>query len=275
MNHYVLPEYPDLCKVTWDTSKKNYPNLELALRFVNRLSDLHTHVYIAMRGSDTSEWADLSDFVDRIPANVFLDIEVGLSRKLIYWESLPQVYNVLVNWTPEMNWRRVLNLVKTRRKASVNLFVDFSRIRLTKRFYGKLKKVGVSAAGVVFDNVGYTEEQLEQILELDYCAGKDYPGELIWEHEITDPAAIVQRGDNMFFGWNCRAGSMRFHIDSDNYVFGAACKVHFAGHFDQLGEISLLSKPLTCPHQHCGDLLDLTIEKWSPDLPTWSTQQIL
>ena len=138
MNYYVLPEFPDLCKVTWDVSSKNYPDLELVLRFVNRLSDRHPHVYIALRGSDVSEWKDLYDFVKRSPANVYIDIEVGLAQPLVFWEGFPQVYNILVNWTPEVDWRRVLNIVRTRKKAAVNLFVDFSKYRLTKRFYGKL-----------------------------------------------------------------------------------------------------------------------------------------
>ena len=275
MTHYILPEFPDLCKVTWDIRDQNYPILELILRFVNRLSDRHPHVYICMRGSDCSKWKDLREFVERCPSNVYIDIEVGLSQKLIYWEQFPQVYNVLVNWTPEVNWRRVLNLVKTRRKASVNLFVDFGQIGLTRRFYKKLAKSGVAARGVVFDSVVYSESQLEQILLLNNVTQKHFPGNLIWEHAVTDPALLVQQNVNWFFGWNCRAGSMRFHIDRDNTVYGGKCRTHIAGHLDQVPEIEFLTRPVCCPHRQCRDLLDLTIEKWSPELPTWDTVELL
>lgn len=278
MHYYVLPEYPQLCKVSWDVSSQNYPELELIMRFVNRLSDKlsdrYEFIYIVMRGADCSEWKDLREFAERCPSNVYIDIEVGLAQKLSYWESFPAVYNVLLNWTPEVSWRKVLNICKTREKSCVNLFVDYSKIRLTKRFYSKLVKNKISAFGVAFSDVLYSEEQLKEIYSFNNKAGKSYPGGLIWENELQGPAALITNNVNKFFGWSCRAGSMRFHIADDCAVYGCASKVQHLGQLDELSEIELLDYPIVCPMQQCRNVLDLTVEKWSPKLPTWSTQEL-
>jgi MoaA/NifB/PqqE/SkfB family radical SAM enzyme len=286
---------PTTCSVAWEISNKcNYscwycpenlhsgtsgwPDFEKTLDFFNILSQKNEYVHISIIGGEPTLWPKLSDFLQNIQENVFVDIVTNGSRTLAWWEKNKFILNrhrviisFHVNTANENHVFLVANLLKS---AGIICYIflmldpkhekrlnKFAEILKNNKINYSFKAIFPNYKGIIMD---YTEDQKNAIANNRFVSSetKEFirPNEIIVNDKIiTTPSKLVIDNFNNFFGFSCMIGSKRFYINYSQEIFAGSCKVLKLG---TLSNYKLLNKSVICPRKACTCLDDIRTHKW-------------
>jgi organic radical activating enzyme len=280
------------CTVSWEISNKcNYscwycpsrlhsgtsgwPDFQKSLDFFNFLSQKNEYVYITMMGGEPTLWPKLTEFLQKLPKNVFAEVTTNGSRTMAWWEKTKPyldkvVFSFHANSAKEEHVFSVAKMLKISGiETHVLLLFDPACEDRLYEFAKKLKKEEIEYQfKAIFPNFGpkmidYTEKQKETIIKDRFflkSGEKIKPKKIIINNSTTVTASeIVIENAHKFYGFSCMAGSKRLHISCDQEIFAGSCLSKKLG---TLNEPNLANRPIICPKQSCHCLDDVIVTKW-------------
>jgi len=266
------------CPPELHTGTSPWPDIGRSLAFVSDLAQRHEHVYLDLVGGEPTLWPKLLDFLGQLPPNVQHEISTNGSRTLRWWgRAKPMLKKVTM--TAHMASCDNQHLISV-----IDLIRDTVEVHLTALYdldhRDKIAQLGAAARErdlsfqvrpimPMWDSmVEYGPEERAFMGDLlikgnltKHSSSK--PTKAIWNGVPLHPSRdILMGGRTDFRGWQCLAGSMRFHVIHDGTIYAGSCRNKELGNLRTGWRFE--DGPIACARSRCTCQDDIKTEKWLP-----------
>ena len=252
--------------------------------FINACKKEHKNVYVEILGGEPSVWPKFVEFVETISdERVFVEFGSNGGRTLRYWKSFPKLRAWMFHsWHYEFadddHFCAVTEIMQDKVCISVPLMVTPENFDRSVALYDRLKQYNIEITPKLTrltisskEYFPYTQDQLDWITNSYHNKmppfGIDWeiPRNLHFNGVKKKFMKVLADKEHNFFGWTCRAGTLKFYIDIDGTI--KRCTKNVIGDDGPVGNIfaydyKIDNGTVICDKTACTCKLDAVVEKW-------------
>lgn len=296
----IVNNSPDVNIVTWTMSSIcSYdcwycrPNLrdgmnkfkdpDKCIEFFNKYSADKKQVVLSLLGGEPTLWKDLEYFVNRLPNNVFVEINSNANRTIRWWKQYHHLFNGFrLTFHPndadvDQFYEKVAFLESTGKFIDVGIIYDNSNDQLKQKsetLFKLFDQTGLKIEARLYllrvdagsDFFHYTEQEMQvyNMMQFDRTVTKSpKPAYVKFEDQYIFTHRLRVTNENRFKGWSCSAGVNGIYIDEKGDIYRATCGID-----GKIGNIEtdhkfIEQKPqyVKCKFNYCGCGDDIVLHK--------------
>lgn len=267
--------------------KYKWPDLEKSLEFFENLSKTKDTIYLDLVGGEPTLWPQLSEFLERRPSNIFVEVTTNGSRTLNWWNNNSRYIDLVTisfhpntadpDHTIEVCKLLVRNKVK---KVFVWILAVAEKIDVCKYLYEQLEQLGLEIDVVtkpLYNVYGVNKQEqiqlnnsnseIANILKTNKFKRSTFdmsivkPVNVFLDNEPFDYVLAEINKQNDFFGWTCTAGINRLFIHKDGSIMRGSCGV--GGTLGNINDGFVVPEPIVCTStKRCRCIDEIKLDKW-------------
>lgn len=268
--------------------KYKWPDLEKSLHFFEQLSKTKDTIYLDLVGGEPTLWPKLSEFLQRRPSNIFVEVTTNGSRTLNWWNNNSKYIDLVTisfhantadpDHTIELCKLLVKNGVK---KIFVWILAVADKVDICKYLYEQLDQLELPIDVITkpIYNVHGVNKQSEiklnnsdveviNILKYNKFNRSTYdmrvakPVKVFLDNKPFNYVLAEINKQNDFYGWTCTAGINRLFIHKDGSIVRGSCGVGgIIGNINK--DFILPTDPIVCNStKTCRCIDEIKLEKW-------------
>jgi len=289
---HVTSKWPhqDSIKVEWNLGKRcnldcgycpaeihdnfsPHTNIEILKRTVDQLAALDKPVRISFTGGEPCVHPKIDELLRYTEERVdWINVTTNASRKAEWYIKQPVNHYVFsLHFDNKTVDRMIRQIMQVKTTSSIPFHVNvmahhehMNRVRTAVRLFSLLdvhyavRRIRWTEKHDWFDDLRYTQEDLEWLLENDATAKANVIIDHTSELHAND---VIKKHLNQFKGWQCNAGVESLMINWNGEVHRATCRVGGSLGNIYTGTFTQPPEAIICTRQWCTCAADIPLTK--------------